>query len=262
MGNKDKIVGLELLEKYNIHSLMAIKFGKKAHNKDILDGKLYLNTVEYFRDLEESKLVTRGIGDSDDSCFVLSNGHLEIYDDKNGDRIMTVPFTKGKHKTCGDKNLFCLYIMDRDNIKKAYIGENGKALFIEAGFTEQQKADIMRLLNNPESALFILNEKDFMASIIEAVKQKGSKCTFRRVTYRDNRCLTPDYVESYGADNESMTFYKDVFFSPEHEFRICFESMDLREEHFLDCKPIKGNIFLLDIDKAFDSRFLVRYTIN
>jgi len=251
----------DLLDKYNITDLFFFKFGKREYNQEIVDGKLYLNTVDFFRGLEDEQKRSRGVADKYDSCFFTSNGRLEIHDKSDDAVVGAIDFTSSMLKLCGDKLLFCLYTMGRSNIYNAYIGDKGESLFVEAQFTEQQKRDIMEHFPEANSALLIPNNCNLIRNIEKAALKNDGKLKSGKVRYRESKLLTLDLFDDLDEDTGRLAFYKDMFFSPQQEFRMLFDPMSLRDGNYLDFEKPDGNQHLFEIDELFNTRFVIKFSI-
>lgn len=252
--------GIKLLDEYGISDFYIFKFGIREYNQDILNGKLYLNTVDFFRELEEEQKHAKGVADQHDSCLLTQNGRLEIQDKSDNAIVGTIDFNSSILKLCGDKLLFCLYLMVRNNVTSAYIGDNGNSLCVEAGFSEQQRKDIKEHSPLADSALLIPTTSNLIRNIRKAALSNGSKVKLGKVKY-GTHVLTPALMDFIIDDMERVAFYKHTFFSPQQEYRMLFDPMLLRNGHFLDFEKPDDSLHLFDIDKALNMRFVFKRPI-
>jgi hypothetical protein len=249
-----------ILKEYSIDPFIAFKFHKREYNQDTMDGRLYLNNIEFFRKLEEEQNEKRGIADKEDSCFVIQNGTIMVLGE-NHEWKHVVDFQNGREELCSNYLLFCLYSLGREDIDEVYLSDDGKFINVAYRFTDTQKRDIKDHFQDADSVLVISNG-NFLINIKRAAEKKGSKITGRKVVYRNNSHETEEYRNSRAENPQNMVFYKDKFFESQKEFRILFEPMELRDGHYLYFEKVQNGMYLIDIEQAVNGKFIVQYAIT
>lgn len=237
MRNLDNILGF-------------IKIGKRKHLEQLQKGMMYFSPVSRFQKMEAEQ-INKGRGDINEGRNKLDAFNIKMIQ-RNPDgstREILIPkssiiFTyQGLEKT----PIYCLIQITKENFK------DGKIYINETDFNR-----ICNELTDSDSALIILNTKEFIYNITENI---GTLVYGHSVFYSDiettefldfinendkisttsDRCA----VRAVTTENVHKTLYKkNTYFKYQHEFRIVLPTEKIIEPKVYCVKPINNSIIV------------------
>lgn len=247
-----------------------IKFGKKAHLKELVEGYLYCSSAGYFRDLEIAS-GKKGQGDSLEASLTIpvtrlklvgETGAIEIYPDN-------CRLTYRNPEVAGIP-IYCLTAVTTNDLA-AIDGSSRRRPSPELEET------IRAHFPSADGAVAISEPRTFIEDIHRSVKQS---ITAERVKYFNiaqgcgpNGSIPSGYIDfltggpngqteerKYFIDEDpsyKMLFCKDVFFEGEREFRIAFpEANRLQpQNHTKFFVRLSNRPRLMDLDEFFEQGF-------
>ena len=181
--------------------ILFVKFGQKEHIEELQnEGVLYLNTVEFFKNLE-SEQGTRG--DLLEGASELKNF---FKDDK---AILTIsPGEKEEIKINLTKAQFRQFQSYQGNIFSLYSILNNEKKVLEVEFEESMKSF-------GDTALIITNVNNFLARVQNELQKMNLKF----------KCGVVDYYNSKERNVKNLNiFKKSSDFQNQNEFRIFVEN--------------------------------------
>jgi hypothetical protein len=204
-----------------------MKFGKRNHLEELLKGKIYMNNLKYYSDLEALENVS-DVGDKYESKLLIGNVNLKYYESETHEyvgyakaRDFALDFGYMKHP------VFCLFIMDSRNITNEYQVDDH--LEIKYEFSDEQKSKMIEfgdhvfILNNPE---------EFCKRIETKLSDKRISMTRNAVQYYDPSINQSEYVQDVYQDAINATFWKrKQAYSYQQEYRFLLHDMEV-DNHF------------------------------
>lgn len=221
-----------------------MKFIKNKYVDNFLDGKLYMNFLRYFVELEKVS--------NDPDIGDLFEGQLPIYDldvdiSKDGDSIM-----KAKSKMMIldfgylDCPTLCLYRLERKNLIENK--ENGKSKYI---FSEMQKRELKVfgdkciLLNNPMA---------FINRIEDAALKNDFDVYHEKINYyaKNEQIHFKDVIKN----KYKCAYWKRMRYNYQSEFRIlCDFNLKFRENYVLDIGSIRDIAKVVEANDILNTYF-------
>lgn len=227
---------------------VLIKISKTSYLNDIQSGKLYMNNLKYFVDLEKST-GKQGIGDIREASLCNIKKHklfIRIDDEEPKEIDIGPPPGIIYDSDALHHSVFCMMgktIVLEKETSSQYVGT--------LKISEDELADFLDA-DDSCSALVIYNAYEFIRRIEEAAHAQKLAGKAGIVTYRDLRF--PNFVDGeWMLDN---TFTKDIRFQKQSEYRIelfnratdaiVFDVGDLHDISFIiDCKTLTSGLTVI-----------------
>lgn len=222
-----------------------IRFGKKAHLQEIIDGKIRFSPVQSFIDLESAQ-EEKGRGDYKEGKTELKSGHCELTDLSNGEKF---PINEGTNILYSFENLvktpvFCLSYYDGNSIID-YISTENYTIKLPTNNYECIRKDF----KDADYGLIILEPEKFINNINNI---KNHKFSSDKIQYIEDDSLKKHlYVagltkSDLDAANGSLEFHiyksnlyrylfcKDPYFKNQNEYRFLNMDSFIEESVFYD----------------------------
>lgn len=218
----------------NKHVLFLLKiFEKEKYAKDLLNGKIFANSLEYFVKLEKGLDKRKDIYEDINGWLQpVDSLILKINDQTIPKEDLAGPISIKIHRDY-NINLFCMYacyVEDIEKIKKENIETTKRDLFIEK--------DLLKL---GDYAILIKNNTEFIERIKKAVKKNGLGLKANLIEYFDEKTFHGTF-----SQEESM-FRKREFYKHQKEYRFAFLS-----------NKISNNPINLEIGNIEDIAMLIK----
>ena len=186
-----------------IHGLVKLRTDKKCVEL-LLDGKLYANTLRYFREHTDEL----------EGVAWLSSGSLTIGDGETKRTILPSELDGPSQVALDHVNVFCLFAFHSPLVTAPE--REDQRLARESETVRKQS----RMLSNcatslGEYAVVITNGRDFRRRVQMALEQKKFEGRMGMVKYYD-----PENPPQLGSDLLKIPFYKNCRFQHENEYRI------------------------------------------
>ncbi|MDY6231927.1 hypothetical protein [Peptostreptococcus porci] len=227
--------------------IVLLKFCKeKQYAKDIFDGRLYGNTIEFYKKLEDN--YNNDIqGDSDEVTYKEKTENLHLLNEKTA---LKTKITKEYRYTDDDKiPVVCFMGFKIEELKY----EDGHYSFP---------------FNDNEINLF---KKEFGEYCVMCYKEDidvllKEYCTnrfetkydynFKKITYMD--MSSQEYKEIFESGTSERFFYKNTKYSYQHEYRIVI-GMDIlnSESRYIEIGNIKSAL-RFNADKLKELKFILK----
>ena len=210
--------------KGQVKGFPLIKFKNKEIIESLRSGKIYLNSLKWFREYEnESGDVV--VGDSYEGMLHINDGELII--EETGERHQlknaTIP------TVLSNSYMFCMTYIDPKNDSFE--------------FTNEQKEE---LRNFGDTALVILDSEEFISRIKKAAEEKDHKIYFNSVHYYDENFDWADMFISLIQGTHNIAFWKRKTYCMQQEFRMVIPVENYVKDHIeLDIGDISdiSNVF-------------------
>ena len=239
--------------------LALVKFSNEKWTLESMQkGTLYLNTLEYFRSLEE-KLKVKGMGDVNEGRFVLNNLDLKICDNETGNLVFT-GMSKQSFITAqedSEKHVLCTSYIDFGSLE---IFEEGEDYFkANIAFTEEEKGEFKKYFG--EYAL-IISFADFINNIKAAFKEQGIDSVSGKVKYSDFSTNYMDRLNPFIHNNSDKYFWKDLYFKNQKEYRLVVLNRDSKKPIEIKIGDMSKYSFITTTDELFNNRFCIESHFN
>ena len=231
--------------KMNINDLLIlVKFIPEKYLESFIDGKLRMNSPEYFQRYHEI-----GIGDHNDSSIVVSRGKgYIIFDESNciemssKEMSFNTAFTKYP--------IFCLFAIDKSI---ANVQEIDSGYDIKLNLSCEDKKRVQNDFNGDDyKVVIIIDTELFINKIRSEVNKRFVK----------DDILIHKKVRHYKEDSNVSVFdplfYKKETFSHQHEYRFILSNDKLNIPYILDIGSIKNIVKIVSLNDFLGSEFVIK----
>ncbi len=218
-----------------IKGFPLIKFKNEEIINSLKSGKIYLNSLKWFREYE-NEFGDFVVGDSFEGMLHINDGELIIKETgerhKLNDTIIPTVLS--------DSYVFCMTYVDPKNDSFE--------------FTDEQKEELRSF---GDTALVILDSNEFISRIKKAANEKGYNIYFNKVHYYDENADWADVFISLIQGTHNIAFWKRRTYSKQQEFRMVIPVEDYTKDHIeLDIGDIS------DITKIFTTEQILTMQIK
>lgn len=213
--------------KSQIKGFPLIKFKSSEIIESLRSGKIYLNSLKWFREYENES-GDMVVGDSYEGMLHINDGELIIKETGEHQRLNDTILPT----VLSDSYVFCMTYIDPRNDKFE--------------FTDEQKEELVQF---GDTALIILDSDAFISRVKKAAEEKGYKIYFNNVHYYDETNDWADIFISLIPGTHNIAFWKRKTYRNQQEFRMVIPVERYTEDHIeLDI----GNIS--DISEVFTTQ--------
>lgn len=210
-----------------------IKFcEKKEYAQDILQGRLYTNSAEYFR-LAEIKSGKRGQGDKDELIYGFPFENLTCVDRSSKKEVFRVKVGHARLNWDSDNNKAMVSFIAFRRSQLDNVGEeNGAELYSLQNYSQE----------------FTSLSKQFgkycvVMNATELVNRIENYCNDRNIGYRFGDVIyVSDHSEQQGRaffeQDPDRFLYKNDFFKNQSECRLAMD-IDVPEDHYINIGKLK-----------------------
>lgn len=217
--------------------------------KDLYNGKLYMNTVKFFRELEE-KTGKRGQGDRHEllQSLKLTNGRIINYDTNGVFLEFSAANATIEIKGDQDKYLYCISEITVDDLE---LSESGKSsVEFKLPFTKQLTE---KLKKDFGEYVVLINGPGFRQKIYSLINEGKVQAIFGKVKYCEPNTL--QRMEAYNTFSAERFLYKDIDLAYQKEYRLAVSR-----------EFVKGNYFnigsLKNISRICKINDLINYRVR
>lgn len=218
-----------------------IKFQTSEIITSLRKGHLYAKTLNYYRALEEETGNDK-IGDKFEGKLYLNEGNMKIYE-KNGEILYDEKIKGGLFNTKHSNDyVFCMFCVYQSQTKFT--------------FSNEQKR---KLLSFGDTALIILDNKEFIERVGKATEKSGFELHQEEVNYYNNS--KNDFNDLYYRLKSleegiwKIAFWKREKYSYQQEMRFLFIDKESKEKQYDHIELDIGDIS--DITKVIPTQYLL-----
>lgn len=197
-GKSTQIIGFPL-----------IKFQSEDRIKSLQQGKIYMNTLAYYRKLEEKTGDVR-VGDSFEGMFHVVEGKL-VFPEEGEILELNNELIKTSYS---DGFVFCLF------------GVKPSATNFE--FAEEQVKEITGF---GDTALLIVDVPEFEKRVVKAAKDAGFEIYKGFVRYYDETTDSGDMIISLLSGMQNVAYWKRKMYDYQQEYRFFAYSETIKKDH-------------------------------
>lgn len=192
---------------------VLLKISKRNYLESIHKGKLYMNNLQYFIDLEKRTGI-KGIGDEQEASRIIIKRH-ELWVSENGGESHQIEIGPAPGIVYDKSSLlhpiFCL--MYKNLILEKFATDEYSGIL---KLSDDEVKDFVSSSDNDYGVLIIFDIETFLDNIYKGAEKNGFQGRHGRIEYRDKRL--PRLENGYIVPDN--TFVKDIRFQNQSEFRI------------------------------------------
>lgn len=239
--------------------IALLKFSDELWKLESLQkGNLYMNTLGYFKKLEEETKI-KGMGDKDEGSMILTELDLKFYDAVTNELVFQGPASRSAFTFEEDlqKHTLCMCYLDFSNLEIYERVDN--YLNSKIVFTEDQKEEFRK--NFGEHVLVIPFVK-FIENLKETFAKKDIIYVGDKVKYDDFSINNKDRIDSYMENRSDKYFWKDDYFKSQREYRVIVLNRDSNEPFQINIGDMSDFSFITSAEKLFNDGYFVQTYFN
>ena len=206
--------------------LFYLKFcSEQAHVDDILGGKLYANTVQFFRE-KELKSGIRGQGDKNELTLCLKTDSIQAYDSETRELAFTISNATMRIHYNDDSDIPLVCFVGIPFRDMTIINVDEKEVEFALPFSEQEYADMEKEFGK---YCVIIAARELETRIRQRCQQSDIDFIFDQVRY-----VVPNSLEKIKAFQEGVQerfLFKDKDLSYQREYRWALAA-EMPEDHY------------------------------
>lgn len=229
-----------------------LKFVIPEYEDDFIQGKLYMNPLQYFINREKESGV-RGVGDALEASAVFVDVDLTFKHPVTNEILMTgnagrINFHSNNRV---QSPVLCMYSVDKEVLKivsedETYI--NAKPII--------EPTDLEKLISDFGDNMLIINAAKFAERVMRKCKEDNIICRMGKVKYYDFSRNYSDRINAYNdLENSDICFIKDDFFRAQNEFRILLENIYKDSHYILNVGDLSDITTKFKISDFFSGRY-------
>lgn len=233
-----------------------LKFVSPEYENDFIQGKLYMNTLQYFIKREKESGV-RGVGDALEGSAVFVDVDLNFKHPVTDEVLMT---GKAGRINFHSNNrilspVLCMYSVDREVLKVESEDEthiNTTPII--------KKDDLEKLMSDFGDNMLIINAAKFAERVLTICEEQNIICRMGKVEYYNFDKNYTDRINSYyNLDSSDICIIKDDYFKSQNEFRILLENVYNDGPFILDVGNLLDIITKFKISDFFSGNFGIAF---
>ena len=219
----------DLKRAFGEEPIFYLKFvSEEDYAKDILSGKLYANTPEYFRN-KEIETRKRGQGDKNELKYTMPLIDLKFYDSDTKELQFEISKASGVVQYHGDDNTPMVCFVGIPMYQMKILDEDDDGIIIGFPFSETEYATMEEQFGR---YCVLLSGYALLESFSELNSKVG--WNFRKIQYVASNYLKK--AESYFNPTIDRYFYKDDDLKYQREYRLIL-ACEMPEDHYIKIKP-------------------------
>lgn len=212
----------KLKEKYGDNPMIILKFvSKEEFAEDVLNGNLYMNTAEFYREYEKI-YKAKGIGDKNELKLEILPENITL--NVKGKDIKFKPKGNAVFEYKDDRvmPMYCMTYLTINDFEIIKYDENSATLGINL--------DTNMLREDFGEYVTIINIDEFKSRIFDKQKQYGIDVVFGFVKYTEK--FDADRTEKFLSSSKGRFLYKDKDYEYQKECRIIIDRYVDSDKYF------------------------------
>lgn len=205
-----------MIDSKRMKTFALIKFTTLEIAQKIQNGELYMNTLQYFQDLELQG-INKGMGDKNEASLIVNNASVDGFLLEKT-KIPFNLFSSKLHlinKETTFYNAFCMYSLDSDVCDIEY-REDGYAYSIP----NLEKEKLQKNIDDFGDCMLLIDARKFKDRVLKALADQDIFGRIGKVSYFDYSKNDPERIRRSLLGNAEICFLKDNAFKHQNEFRV------------------------------------------
>ena len=194
-----------------------LRFSSKERLEQLRSGSVYMNTFQFFKELEQRD-GKKGQGDAHDLSLIINNlTRVQFVHPETGEVFLEGTAGKGDLFSPDDykNHLYCLTAITPNMLE--ILSRDGNEVQVKLNLPDELKHLAAGMFG--DHVMFI-SKPLFLERVYKECLEKGYQCIHGKVNYKD---MSINYMERFVAFNEGkveLFFEKDKFYEFQNEYRI------------------------------------------
>lgn len=226
-----------------------------TYTEDLKAGKLYMNNLEYYIDLEKESGV-KGVGDKLEASRVFNDVKIRMYE--QGSNTLVAEGDAGgvnfNLNTDIKKPVYCMFAIDGEVLE--VISEDEEFYYTRFKIPENI---VNQLVVDFGNKMLFMDPKAFIERVEATFEKKGYSIRADKVKYDDYNINNSVRMESYMKENNNDIYlWKDQFFKSQNEYRIIIPNMEMEGPLEVELGDISSFTTEFKINEFFSDKFELR----
>lgn len=235
-----------------------LKFSNKKNLESLQNGVLYLNTFQFFKDMElEEK--RKGQGDAFDVTLRVADVDLTFKNPETDEVLFKVKANSANLSSAEDHctHLFCMTGITTDFLEVLNITDGIATTKLVLPDELKEKA-----LENFGDHVMFINAGRFTERVERVCADKGIKVIRNKVEYRDMSINYYDRMEAFASGDTKFFFQKDKFFAYQNEYRLLFPELISEKAEKIDIGSIEEFTHIMPTKDFFDHELQIQFHLT
>lgn len=250
---------LEFTDELKQRPIAFLKFSDELWKLESLQkGVLYMNTLRFFKELEE-KTKVKGMGDKDEASTILTELDVKFYDYETNELVYKGTAGRGSITSEEDlqKHVFCLSYLDFGSLEIIEEGTNFvKTIF---NFSDKQKKEFVESFGKH---VMVISCSDFINNISNSFKKRSIAWAADKVKYSDFKINYMDRLQDHINNRSGKYFWKDRYFENQKEYRVIVLNRDSDDPIQINIGDLTNKSFITSTEELFNNRFYFEVRFN
>lgn len=249
----------EFTEELKKRPLALLKFADELCKLESLQkGNLYLNTLRFFKELEE-KTKIKGIGDKNEGSMILIELQIKIYNNETNELVYQGPAGRSAFSLDEDlqKHAFCLCYLDYSNLEIYERIDN--CLNARIIFTDDQKEEFKKSFGKH---VLVVPFNIFIEKLEDTFNKEEIAFVRDLVKYDNFSINNKERLDDFMENRPNKYFWKDNYFKTQREYRIIVLNRDSDEPFKINIGNISNNSFITNSENLFNHGYCVQIQFN
>lgn len=239
--------------------IALLKFSDEIDRlKDLQKGNLFMNTLGFFKDLEE-KENKKGIGDKDEGVCRLNVLNVQFFECDTNKLFCEMPASRTSiiQKEDLRKHVFCMSYLDYEDIKIIKSErDNFKATL---NFSNEQKKEILESFGE---YVMVISYIDFLNKLEKAFAENNIIWAMDKVKYDDFNANNMQRVSDYLNNKITKYFWKDIFFQKQKEIRLIVLNSDSGNPMKFYIGDLTPHSFITSVEDLFNDKYYLEVNLK
>lgn len=217
--------------------VMFVKFVKGKHLEDLLLGKLYMNNIGYFIELEK-KYKNKGMGDKREASFVIKPDKMYIMDSETN-KIIGRPVRAEiirRYEHSPKVPVFCFTMFTAKDF--VFLKENEEYITFKLDIGEDSK----KLLEFGDKA--VIFAPGFHEKVIAASKKHNVIVKMKQIEYQSFDEIDREKELLFEQGSPEMFFWKHEEFSYQREVRLILPNNFVKKNYIFEIGSLEESTVL------------------
>lgn len=219
--------------------IFYLKFtSKESFANDIVDGKLYANTPEWFRN-KELETGEHGQGDKNELQYAMPLFRLRFINLETGNCDFKLPHAYGRIAFKDDDKLPLVCFVGIPLHEMKIISQTSETMKIAFPFSETEYSEMGQRFGE---YCVIVEAKALIERLQQYCDENSCQYILKRVTY----CVSnyKEKAEAFANGSMDRFFFKDEDFAYQKEYRLVL-SRKIPDDHFIRIASLKDNAIVV-----------------
>lgn len=254
--SKDELKEL-MLDFFQDNPIIFLKFtNNEEWANDILDGRLYMNTLKYFRDLENDMGI-KGQGDKNEGVLTLRPESLKLIPQNGGKALELKPsYARMKYNDDDDIYVYCMMDITMNDIEIVEFSQENNKVHVTLKL-KFQCSDIKNIREDFGSYAIIIYPGRFLEKVNKKCGEEQIPISYGMVKYREEN--DNERVDKFMEFSPERFLFKDLDFEYQKEYRLAIKR-NTKNSNYFNIDSLRDLAYMVEVDESFNDKLKIELT--